>query len=254
MVCVRPGSAWPAWASRVKWTLTVMCAWDRSWMRAIGPAVSGLRAERTSRLPARGRPVPVRGARDRRSPCRLHQQGRAAIRRRAGSRLTASWLGQGALDLLRSPCSAVLLSDPLRQLGGASVHGGVIEGGADRRRKTRRGELVRRQRLRASAGAVHSRAPEVLVALERADNGRTCREQAGRGRPRPSVMDDGGNTGNNQRCGALSMTSTSESSRTPLSPPHPLAITARTPARRTAPRTAAPTRAGSGPTLLPKPT
>jgi hypothetical protein len=27
-----------------------MCAWDTSWMRAIGPAVSGLRAERTSLL------------------------------------------------------------------------------------------------------------------------------------------------------------------------------------------------------------
>src|SRR5207344_3614003 len=40
-----------------------------------------------------------------------------------------------------------------------------------------------------------SRAPEVLVALKGADNGRTCREQAGRGRPRPSVMDDGGSTG-----------------------------------------------------------
>lgn len=30
-----------------------MGAWDTCWMRAIDPAVSGLRAERTSRLPAR---------------------------------------------------------------------------------------------------------------------------------------------------------------------------------------------------------
>jgi hypothetical protein len=29
---------------------TVMCAWDTNWMRAIDPAVSGLRAERTSLL------------------------------------------------------------------------------------------------------------------------------------------------------------------------------------------------------------
>jgi hypothetical protein len=29
---------------------TVMCAWDTTWMRAIDPAVSGLRAERTSLL------------------------------------------------------------------------------------------------------------------------------------------------------------------------------------------------------------
>jgi hypothetical protein len=28
-----------------------MCAWDTNWMRAIDPAVSGLRAERTSLLP-----------------------------------------------------------------------------------------------------------------------------------------------------------------------------------------------------------
>jgi L-2-amino-thiazoline-4-carboxylic acid hydrolase len=27
---------------------TVMCAWDANWMRAVDPAVSGLRAERTS--------------------------------------------------------------------------------------------------------------------------------------------------------------------------------------------------------------
>jgi L-2-amino-thiazoline-4-carboxylic acid hydrolase len=29
---------------------TVMCSWDTNWMRAIDPAVSGLRAERTSLL------------------------------------------------------------------------------------------------------------------------------------------------------------------------------------------------------------
>jgi hypothetical protein len=27
---------------------TVVCAWDANWMRAVDPAVSGLRAERTS--------------------------------------------------------------------------------------------------------------------------------------------------------------------------------------------------------------
>ena len=29
---------------------TVLCAWDTNWMRAIDPAVSGLRAERSSLL------------------------------------------------------------------------------------------------------------------------------------------------------------------------------------------------------------
>jgi len=29
---------------------TVMCSWDMNWMKAIDPAVSGLRAERTSLL------------------------------------------------------------------------------------------------------------------------------------------------------------------------------------------------------------
>jgi hypothetical protein len=29
---------------------TVVCAWDANWMRAVDPAVSGLRAERTSML------------------------------------------------------------------------------------------------------------------------------------------------------------------------------------------------------------
>jgi hypothetical protein len=50
---------------------------------------------------------------------------------------------------------AVFLSDPLRQLGGASLHGGVIDGGADRRRKTRRGELLRWLWLWTGPGAVH---------------------------------------------------------------------------------------------------
>jgi len=29
---------------------TVLCAWDANWMRAVDPAVSGLRSERTSLL------------------------------------------------------------------------------------------------------------------------------------------------------------------------------------------------------------
>jgi hypothetical protein len=29
---------------------TVMCSWDTNWMRSVDPAVSGLRAERTSLL------------------------------------------------------------------------------------------------------------------------------------------------------------------------------------------------------------
>src|SRR5512133_51031 len=64
----------------------------------------------------------------------------------------------------------------------------------NRRRKTPRGELLGWQRRRTGPGTVHSRGPEVLVALEGADHGRTGREQTGRGRPRPSVMDDSGNT------------------------------------------------------------
>jgi hypothetical protein len=64
-------------------------------------------------------------------------------------------LGQGALDPLGSPGGVVFLSDPLRQLGGASLPGGVIDGGAARRRKTRRGELLRCQLLWTGPGVVH---------------------------------------------------------------------------------------------------
>jgi hypothetical protein len=49
----------------------------------------------------------------------------------------------------------VFLSDALRQLGGAGLPGGVIDGGADRRRMTRRGELLRCQRLWTGHGVVH---------------------------------------------------------------------------------------------------
>ena len=59
---------------------TVMCAWDTNWMRAIDPAVSGLRAESHITALARRRPMSVRGAGDRRSPGRLQRQDRAAIR------------------------------------------------------------------------------------------------------------------------------------------------------------------------------
>ena len=46
------GCFWREFFARhdAKLVTTVMCAWDTNWMRAIDPAVSGLRAERTSLL------------------------------------------------------------------------------------------------------------------------------------------------------------------------------------------------------------
>jgi len=63
---------------------TVMCAFDVNWMQAIDPAVSGLRAERTSLLSLGARGVPVRSPRDGRSPGPLHRHARAALHRRSG--------------------------------------------------------------------------------------------------------------------------------------------------------------------------
>jgi hypothetical protein len=68
----------------------------RELLRAIDPALSGLRAERTSPAVARRRGVPVGGARDRRFPRPIHRQARAAFRRQAGIRLTASLLAERA--------------------------------------------------------------------------------------------------------------------------------------------------------------
>ena len=71
---------------------TVLCAWDANTLGGIDPAVSGLRAERTSLLSRRRLPVP--SPKDRRSLGQLRGRARSAVHRRAGIRLRASLLSE----------------------------------------------------------------------------------------------------------------------------------------------------------------
>jgi hypothetical protein len=120
---------------------TVMGSWDTNWMRAIDPAVSGLRAERTSllslgddhcRFAVLETDDPLAGYTDkleqrfvatqdsgwrRRCPPNGLRKGRRVRTGREGeadrTRAKRGRLGQGALDLLGSPAGAVFPSDPL---------------------------------------------------------------------------------------------------------------------------------------------
>jgi len=149
---------------------TVMCAFDVNWMQAIDPAVSGLRAERTSLLSLGD------------DECRfavletddpLARYVDTLERRFIDKQETADRLGQSAFDLLGSPARTVFLSDPLRQIDGACAHVGVVAGRPDRRCESFGGELLNRHWLRPGTGVVNRSAPEVLVALEGADERRT---------------------------------------------------------------------------------
>src|SRR5215208_548948 len=71
---------------------TVLCAWDANTLGGIDPAVSGLRAERTSLLSRRRLPVP--SPKDRRSLGQLRGRARSAVHRRAGIQLRASLLSE----------------------------------------------------------------------------------------------------------------------------------------------------------------
>ena len=84
-------------------------------------------------------------------------------------------------------------SDPLRELYCPVAHGGLLDDRADRGGESLRGQLLRWRWLGAGACAVNRRAPEVLFALERADDGGPSGKQSGGGRPRAPVMDDRGN-------------------------------------------------------------
>src|SRR4029453_10120598 len=97
----------------------------------------------------------------------------------------ADRLRQSSFDLFASPVRTVFLSDPLRQLGGASSHVGVVVGCLDCRSKSAGGELINRHRFGSGASAVNRGPPEVLVALEGANDRWTCCEQPGSCRPSP---------------------------------------------------------------------
>jgi len=60
---------------------TVMCAWDANWMRAVDPAVSGLRAERPSMMSLGDDACRFRGGGHRRPPGHLHRPAKPTLRR-----------------------------------------------------------------------------------------------------------------------------------------------------------------------------
>jgi hypothetical protein len=64
---------------------TVVCAWDANWMRAVDPAVSGLRAERTSLMSLGDGRLPVPGGAHRRSLAPIPMKPAPAVHRRAAT-------------------------------------------------------------------------------------------------------------------------------------------------------------------------
>ena len=81
----------------------------------------------------------------------------------------------------------------------------------------------------------------MLIALERAHDRRAPGEQPRGCGARASVMHDRGNAGNSHRCDTRSTTMVSVPACKSLTPPHPVATTARLPAFCRAAATAAPT-------------
>ena len=83
---------------------TVMCAFDLNWMRAIDRAVSGLRAERTSRLSLGDEECRFAVLETDDPLAHYTDTFERAIRGQAGNRLG---LSQSAFDLLAGPARAV---------------------------------------------------------------------------------------------------------------------------------------------------
>ena len=82
-----------------------------------------------------------------------------------------SALGQDRLDLLRGLPGSILAADPLGEVLYPAVDVRVLDDGTDRRRETLARELPTRQRRRPGTDALNRRAPEVLVALKRTNDG-----------------------------------------------------------------------------------
>ena len=91
-----------------------------------------------------------------------------------------------------------------------------------------RGQLLRRQWLRASANLLHRLSPEVMVSLERAHDARATDRSPAAVSYGASVMDDGCDRGNSHDV-TLARPRLCRFQAGPASPTHPVATTARAP-------------------------